>query len=94
MRTDIFTVGARLLGVWQLIGAIETIAYLVYEWIRSYPIPAPNHEYQLIRFGVELIVGLYLVLRPNHLSQIKERFAETVPTETDVNEIKDIAEDK
>ncbi|MGD0591716.1 MAG: hypothetical protein ABSA44_13110 [Bacteroidota bacterium] len=94
MRTDIFTVGARLLGLWQLVGAIETIAYLLYEWIRSYPLSAPNHEYQLIRFGIELIVGLYLVLRPYHLSQFIERFAETVPPEIDVKEINDIAEHK
>ena len=94
MRTDIFTVGARLLGVWQLIGAIETIAYLVYEWIRSYPIPAPNHEYQLIRFGIGLIVGLYLVLRPYHLSQLIKRFAESIPPEIDVKETKVLADDK
>jgi uncharacterized membrane protein len=86
MRTDIFTVGARLLGVWQLVSAIETIAYLIYEWIKSHHLSAPNHEYQLMRFGIELIVGLYLVLRPYHLSQIIERFGETVPPETDVNE--------
>jgi hypothetical protein len=55
---------------------------------------ASNHEYQLIRFGVQLILGLYLVLRPYHLSQLIERFAETVHPETDVKEIKDIAEDK
>jgi uncharacterized membrane protein len=94
MRTDIFTVGARLLGVWQLVGALGTLAYLLYEWLRSYPLSTVNHEYQFIRFGIELIVGLYLVLRPYHLSQIIERFAETVPPVTDINEIKNIAEDK
>ena len=94
MRTDIFTVGARLLGLWQLVGAIESIAYLLNGWIRSYPLSAPNHEYQLIRFGVQLIVGLYLVLRPYHLSHFIERFAETVPSKTEVNEIKDIVDDK
>ncbi|HVN49612.1 MAG TPA: hypothetical protein VMU30_12430 [Bacteroidota bacterium] len=79
MRTDIFIVGARLLGVWQLVGAIETLAYLIFNWMKSYPMSPTNHEYQLIRVGVELFVGLYLVLRPYHLCNIIERFTETIP---------------
>ena len=76
MRKDIFVVGARLLGVWQLLGAINNFVFLIGHWT-GYMKPQYNSvEHDLINFGFWLVVGLYLVLRPYHLYHLLERFSE------------------
>ena len=74
MRKDIFVVGARLLGVWQLVDAIFSFANLVAHWIGYIQPQSYNHEHLLISFGIHLILGLYLVIRPYHLFHLLEHF--------------------
>jgi len=64
MRKDIFLVGIRLLGLWQLCGSIVSFTYIISDYIGLTRPQAYTHEYNLLRFGVEFIVGLFLILRP------------------------------
>ena len=74
MRKDIFVVGCLLLGVWELAGALSSLANLVGVWI-WYPSPQSyNSKYYLLHLGVELFIGLYLILRPYDLFHFIERF--------------------
>lgn len=77
MRKDIFVVGARLLGVWQLVGALNSLAYLISYWSGFYQPPSYSSQYYWIHFGTEFILGLYLVFRPYHLFRMIERLAES-----------------
>ena len=76
MRKDIFVVGTRLLGIWQLVGAVMSLAYMIFYWIGYFPGQPANREYSLIRFGIELLLGLILSLRPYTLYSLFERMGE------------------
>ena len=67
MRKDLFLVGARLLGVWQLIGALNSLALILAAWAGFLPHQPGGTEYSNIRFVVELVIGLYLILKTDHL---------------------------
>ncbi len=67
MRKDIFVVGARLLGVMQLVDAVFGIVNLISQWAGIINPPSYGHGYSLVTFGVHLILGLYLTTRPYHL---------------------------
>ena len=67
MRKDIFIVGARLLGVWQLLAALSSFAYLVSFWYGYIQLPAYNQQYNNIRFVIELAGGLFLVFGAHFL---------------------------
>jgi nicotinamidase-related amidase len=77
MRKDIFVVGARLLGLWQLLGALSSLAWIASNWAGSLQTPSSASQYYYIRFFLEFIVGLYLVFRPHQLFEIIERIAES-----------------
>ena len=64
MRKDIFLVGIRLLGLWQLCGSIVSFAYIISDYTGLTRPQSYTHEYNLLRFGVEFIIGLFLILRP------------------------------
>ena len=73
MRKDIFIVGARLLGISLLTGAINPLAFVVSTWFVKYQ-PTPNAlEYNFVNGLVHIIVGLYLLLRTNNLFDSLER---------------------
>ncbi len=76
MRKDIFVVGIRLLGVWQLIGAIVSLCNIIIVWLGYYRTQSIQNEYTIIHFGIQFVIGLYLILRPYHLFHCIERFAE------------------
>ncbi len=76
MRKDIFVVGVRLLGVWQLVGAVVSLCNIIFVWLGYYKAQSIQSEYTIIHFGVQLVIGLYLILRPYHLFHFIERFAE------------------
>lgn len=76
MRKDIFVVGVRLVGVMQLIGAFTNLAQTIFYWIGYYRPPSFNFQYFFIHIGVDVVVGLYLILRPFQLFHIIELFAE------------------
>jgi uncharacterized membrane protein len=71
MRKDIFIVGARLLGMWLLVGAATSLAVLIITWIGYQRRIASSLEYNLaynaIHFIVEVIAGLYLLFRTHRL---------------------------
>jgi hypothetical protein len=74
MRKDIFVVGTRLIGIMQLVGAIFNFANLVSDWIGYIKPQAYSHEHNLMNFGINLILGLYLIIRPYHLFHLFELF--------------------
>jgi hypothetical protein len=74
MRKDIFVVGARLLGVIQLVDAIFSFANLFSHWIGYIKPQSYSHEHDLMNFGLHLIIGLYLMLRPYHLFHLVKLF--------------------
>lgn len=77
MRKDIFVVGARLLGVWLLVGALSSLVYIISYWSGFYQPPSYGNQYYWIHFGTELILGLYLALRPYHLFHMIGRLADS-----------------
>ena len=74
MRKDIFVVGCILLGIWELAGALSSLANLVGVWIWYTSPQSYNSKYYLLHLGVELFIGLYLILRPYDLFHFIERF--------------------
>ena len=74
MRKDIFVVGCILLGIWQLAVALGSLANLVGVWIWYTSPQSYNSKYYLLHLGVELFIGLYLILRPYDLFHFIERF--------------------
>ena len=67
MRTDIVIVDARLLGIWQLIAAVYAIAWIVAVWAGFAHMQPGQQEYYNLHFAVELVTGLYLLLKTEHL---------------------------
>jgi hypothetical protein len=67
MRKDIFLAGIRLLGLWQLCGSLVSFSYIISDYIGLTRPQSYTHEYNLLRFGVEFIVGSFLVFRPHNI---------------------------
>jgi hypothetical protein len=70
MRKDLFIVGARLLGIWQLTGAVNSLALIVAAWAGFLHAQPGAQDYSNIHFAAELVLGLYLVLKTEHLYQL------------------------
>jgi hypothetical protein len=84
MRKDIFTVGARITGIWQLLAALNTFSSLLSAWLGWLRAPGyGNESATFLHFGLQLFTGLFLVFRSdtlyNLLSQLDEP-AEPVET--------------
>ena len=73
MRKDIFIVGARLLGIWRLLGALGSLAWIIAGWFGYVRAQSYSQEYYSVRFIVELATGLYLLFRTHHLFHLLER---------------------
>ena len=73
MRKDIFIVGARLLGIWELIGAVSSFGWIITGWLGYVRPQSYSQEYYSVRFIIELAVGLYLLFRTHHLFHLMER---------------------
>ena len=65
MRKDLFLLGTRILGLMQLVSGVTSAVYLILEYSGYLHPQVPTHEYTLVRFGVELVIGLFLLLRPH-----------------------------
>jgi hypothetical protein len=89
MRKDIFIVGARLLGIWQLLGAIRSFAYMVGGWVGYIRQQSSTQEYNNLVFIVDLVTGLYLLFRTHSLFHLLDRLKPVEETaedgKTDVN---------
>jgi len=77
MRKDIFLVGTQLLGLWQLCGAMVSLVYLIGDYSGYVRPQAASHEYNLLRLGVELIIGLFLISRPQHVFNLARQLSIT-----------------
>jgi len=90
MRKDIFLVGTRLLGLWQLCGAMVSLVYLIGDYSGYVHPQASSHEYNLLRLGVELIIGLFLISRPQHIFNFAKQLSiiedEDASSESSANE--------
>ncbi len=73
MRKDIFIVGARLLGIWYVIGAVGPCMYFLTGWFENYWPPSYNQEYNLVIGSVHLFTGLYLLFWTHNLFNFLER---------------------
>jgi hypothetical protein len=67
MRKDLFVVGVRLIGIWQLSGALNSLALIVAAWAGFLRPQSSAQDYSSIHFAAELVIGLYLLLKPEHL---------------------------
>jgi hypothetical protein len=83
MRKDIFIVGAKLLGVMQLISAVYSLATIVAVHTGLIRPQGATAEYSSVRFVAEVAVGLFLVFRTealfNLLNRVQERVRESGP---------------
>jgi len=70
MRKDLFVVGARLIGIWQLTAALNSLALLVAYWAGFVHQAGGGLEYTKVRFAGELVIGLYLLLKTDHLFEL------------------------
>ena len=91
MRKDIFIVGARLLGIWQLLGAASLIAQYISIWAGLYkPSVSYQESYAFVHMAVELVTGLYLIFSAyplyDILNKVKEAAAPDEPE--DIEEAK------
>jgi hypothetical protein len=90
MRKDIFIVGARLLGIWQLLGAIRSFAYIASAWLGYIRPQSYTQEYNVLLFIVELVTGLYLIFRTHNLFHLVDRLKPEEDTveqgETDIDD--------
>lgn len=80
MRKDIFIVGARLLGIWQLLGALNSLAYIIADWLGKLHVPSSSEEYNTVHLIVQLGTGLYLIFRPYSLFNLLDRLKGEEPT--------------
>jgi hypothetical protein len=72
MRKDIFIVGARLLGIWQLLGAVVSLVWIIAAWL-GYLRASSSQEYNSVHFIVQLATGSYLIFRTHQLFHLMER---------------------
>ncbi len=73
MRKDIFIVGAILLGLWLFIGAIGPLLYLLAMLFGSFHPQTEAQDYTLLNGVVHLLIGLYLMFRPDDVFNLLER---------------------
>jgi hypothetical protein len=73
MRKDLFIVGARLLGIWQLLGAANSLASMIGFWYGYMQLPAYNQQYNNIHFVIELAGGLFLIFGTHFLFDLMDR---------------------
>ena len=73
MRKDIFIVGARLLGIWQLLAGLSPLASILYAWLRPFQQHSYTQEYEIMIFAVHLLTGLYLLFRTDSLFRLMVR---------------------
>ena len=86
MRKDIFIVGIRLLGLWQLLGAANSLAGIITIWLGYLRPQSTAQEYYILHFAVQLVTGLYLIFRPYRLFNLMARMKEeemTIETNAD-----------
>ena len=77
MRKDIFIVGARLLGIWELLAAAYSLAYIIAAHIGVIKLTTSGtQEYYSLRFVVECTLGLFLIFRAHRLFNFLDRFKE------------------
>ena len=73
MRKDIFIVGAKLFGIWQLLGALSPLAYMIGFWIGYIHPQAYTQEYNVLTFIVHLVTGLILLFRTDRIFRLLDR---------------------
>jgi hypothetical protein len=82
MRRDIFIVGVRILGIWQLINALNTFATLVNIWIGyTQATGAPTRMSYFLHLGIQLFTGLFLVFRTEDLFTLLDQLSDREPAE-------------
>ena len=77
MRKDLFVVGATLLGVWQLVGAVGSLVYVLVNWLGVYQTSPASTQYNLIHAVYESALGLYLIFRPVQLFELIQTLSGT-----------------
>ena len=73
MRKDIFIVGARLLGIWELLGAVSSLAWLIANWMGYLQMQPSNKEYTAIHFIIQFLTGIFLLFRTDRLYDFVNR---------------------
>lgn len=73
MRKDFFIVGARLLAIWLLIEALNSLTYVIGSWLGHFYRSSFSYEYSLINLIIHLIAGFYLLFKTNELFNFLER---------------------
>ena len=73
MRKDIFIVGARLLGIWLVLEAVNPLIYIIGSWIGNFTTNLYSQDYSLINVIVHIAAGLYLLLKTNELFDLLEK---------------------
>jgi hypothetical protein len=82
MRKDLFIVGVRLLGLWQLLGAVSSLAYMICFWYGYIQSQALGQEYNSIHFVVQLLTGIFLLFGTHYLFHLVDRIKpEEAPAE-------------
>ena len=67
MRKDLFLVATRLIGLWQICGSLVSFAYIISDYIGYIRPQSYSHQYYMLRFVVEFLIGLFLLIRPNRV---------------------------
>jgi len=81
MRKDLFIVGARLLGIWILIGVINPISHIVAPiFIKTQP-PTYVQLTNVVNGILHFIIGYFLLFKTNSLY----KFLDRILTETEIN---------
>lgn len=75
MRKDLFLTGTRFIGLWQLAASLISLAYIVSEYIGYTHPQGYSHEYSILRFVIEFLVGLYFLIRPETILKGVQFFA-------------------
>ena len=83
MRKDIFIVGARLLGIWQLLASLTPLVSVIGFWGKSFSAQAYNQEYYILLFIVHLLTGQFLIFKAHSLYRLLDRLT---PEEEDVKD--------
>ena len=73
MRKDVFLVGARLLGIWQLLGGLGSLVWIIIVGLGYLHPQSYSQEYNSVNFIIHLATGLYLVFKTEHLFQLLDR---------------------
>jgi len=70
LRKDIFIAGARLLGLWQLLGAVNSLALIVSSWFNTAPGPSFGQDFSSLHLLVQIITGAVLLFWTNTLFRL------------------------